>query len=69
MSQEVRKRIAQKLKYYREIHSYTREALSLSLGFENSYIGKVERAKVNITIDRLNKIANFFNIDIIELFN
>lgn len=68
MSQAVREKIATNVKLYREKHSFTREELSLLLGFDNSYIGKVEKSKVNITIDRLSKIADYFNISIINLF-
>ena len=45
-----------------------REELSLLVGFEKSYISKLERATINITIDRLDKIANYLEIDIIQLF-
>lgn len=67
MSQYVRKRIAKNVKYFRELNSYTRESLSLILEFENSYISKVENCNINITIDRLAKIADIFKIDVIEL--
>lgn len=67
MSQEVRARIAKNLRYYRELNHYTREDLSLLLGFENSYISKVERCCMNITIDRLCAIAKFLNIEVLDL--
>lgn len=67
MSQEGRLKLSANLKYYRELYGYTREETSLSLGFDNSYIGKVEKGKINITIDRLTKIASFFNIEIKDL--
>ena len=67
MSQEIRNRIAQNVKYYRELHAFTKEELSLSLGADNSYISKLENSKINITIDKLSIIANVLQIDIIEL--
>lgn len=67
MSQEIRQRIAINLKKYRQKLGITREELSLILGFDTSYISKLERKSINITIDRLQKIAGYFNIDIIEL--
>ena len=45
-----------------------REELSLALGFDNSYISKLEKGKINITIDKLTLIANYFEISIKELF-
>ena len=45
-----------------------REELSLALGFDNSYISKIEKCKINITLDRLSIIANYFNVSIKDLF-
>ncbi len=67
MGQAIRKRIAKNVKFYREKNFFTQEKLSLILGFDNSYISKLEREKINITIDKLAQIANFFDIDILEL--
>lgn len=67
MSQTVRKRIADNVKKYRDERRLKREELSLILGFDNSYISKLEKSNVNITIDRLSKIADYFGIDVIDL--
>jgi len=67
MSQYVRWIIAEKVKFYRQQKGLTREELSLLLDFDNSYISKLERMKINITIDRLEKIAEFFNIKLKDL--
>lgn len=69
MNQFVKNILAQNIKKLRESKSLKREELSLILGFENSYISKLEKAKMNITIDRLIKIADFFEIKFVELFN
>lgn len=68
MSQETRNRIANKIKTLRLKKKLKKEELSLLLGFDNSYISKLEKGKINITIDRLDKIADFFGINIQELF-
>lgn len=67
MNQSSRKHIAQNVKKYRIQKELKREELSLLLGFENSYISKLERETINITIDKLDKIADFFEIEIINL--
>lgn len=67
MSQDIRKRIAQNVKFYREKNFLTHEGLSLILGFDNSYISKLEKGNINITIDKLAQIAKFFEIDILDL--
>ena len=63
MSQEIRNRIANNVKRLRVDKKLRREELSLLLGFDNSYISKLERGSVNITIDRLSKIAEYFAVD------
>lgn len=67
MSQEIRDRIAYNLKNLRVQKKLKREELSLLLGFDNSYISKLERGSVNITIDRLSKIAEYFAVDVCAL--
>lgn len=42
--------------------------MSLDLGFDVSYMGKVENQKMNVSLDRLIAIANFLEIDLSKLF-
>ena len=67
MNQDSKVIIATNVKKLREQVKLTREKLSLILEFENSYISKLENEKVNITIERLDKIANYFNVKTFEL--
>ena len=67
MNQDSKITIATNVKKLREQAKLTREKLSLILEFENSYISKLENKKVNITIDRLDKIANYLNVKTFEL--
>lgn len=67
MSQDIREKIAKNVCRYREYRNLKREELSLSLGFDNSYISKLERCAINITIDKLEQIAEFLNINVIDL--
>lgn len=67
MNQNSKITIAANVKKLREQAKLTREKLSLILEFENSYISKLENKKVNITIDRLDKIASHFNVKTFEL--
>ena len=68
MSQDARKTIAKKIKELRLLANLKREELSLALGFDNSYISKLERVKINITIDILEKISNFFHTPLRDFF-
>lgn len=63
-----RKILAKNIIKLRTKRKLKREELSLLLGFDNSYISKLEKGKINITIDKLTKIADYFEISIKELF-
>ena len=67
MNQNSKLTIAQNVKKLRKQKNLTREKLSLALNFENSYISKLENEKINITIERLDAIANFFEVKTFEL--
>ena len=69
MSQEYRLILANNIKKYREKRKLKREELSLALGYDNSYISKLEHCKINITIDKIEQIAKYLNISAKELFN
>ena len=69
MSQEIRKKLATNVKNLRESLGLKKEKLSLLLEFDNSYISKLEKGKVNITIDKIEKISIFFNVKVSDLFS
>ena len=67
MSQEIRAVLASNIEKLRTKRNLKREELSLQLGFDNSYISKLEKSRINITLDKLEKIANFFDTDVYRL--
>lgn len=69
MSQDIRTFIAHRVKNLRIKNNLKREELSLKLGFDNSYISKLELCNVNITIDKLEKIIKYFNKSLKEFFS
>ena len=69
MNQNSKKNIACNVEKLRRERKITKEALSLALGFDNSYISKLEKENINITIEKLDKIADYLNIPTKELFN
>lgn len=60
MSQDFRKIVAQNVKKLREMKGKKREEVSLALGLDNSYISKLECSNINLTLDKLVKIAEYF---------
>ena len=53
MNKNVKKRFGRNLKKFRRMKGLSQEELSLELDLDGSYIGKVENAKLNITIDKI----------------
>lgn len=61
MSQEGRRILAGKIEKYRIEAGLSKEQLSLLLNKDNSYISKLEKLKINISVDMLEKIAKTLN--------
>ena len=61
------KEVGLRIKKLRNQKKLTREKLSLALNFENSYISKLENQKINISIKKLDCIADFFEVKTFEL--
>ena len=68
MNKNVKKRFGKNLQKYRRQRGLSQEELSLELDLDGSYIGKVENAKLNITLDKIIAIASYFGIEVVDLF-
>ena len=60
MSQDIRQILANNIKNLRTQKKLSREELSLVLGVDNSYVSKLEKGKINITLDKIEILANYF---------
>ena len=60
--------LAKNVKELRLKNNLKCEELSLILGVDNSYVSKLEKGKINITIDKIEKIAKYLNINVSVLF-
>lgn len=69
MSQDVRNLLAKNITAYRVSRSLSREELSLMLGVDNSYVSKLEKGRVNITIDKIAQLAELLDVKVQHLFN
>ena len=67
MSQDIREKLAKNVKKYRLKRHLKREELSLALGYDNSYISKLEKSRINVTIDKIAQIATYFKTEPYEL--
>ena len=68
MSQSIREILSKNIRKYREDRHFSMEELSLLLEVDNSYISKLEKSKVNITINKLEKLAQILGIEVVDLF-
>ena len=63
MSQDIRRILSNNIKNLRTQKKLSREELSLILGVDNSYISKLEKGKINITLDKIQLLADYFEIE------
>ena len=68
INKNVKKKLGKNIKNLRRKNGISQEELSLELELDNSYIGKVENAKFNITIDKMILIADYFKVSVKSLF-
>ena len=64
MSQDIRRILSNNIKNLRTQKKLSREELSLVLGVDNSYISNLEKGKINITIDKIEMLANYFDTEV-----
>jgi len=69
INKNIKNKLGKNIKNLRHKNGISQEELSLELGLDNSYIGKVENAKLNITIDKLILIADYFKVSVKSLFD
>ena len=59
--------IGQLIRKKRKEKKITQEALALQCGIDRSYIGRIERGEVNLTVEKLYEIATALEVDMKEL--
>jgi len=60
-------KIGQLIREKRVEKKLTQEKLSLQCGIDRSYMGRIERGEVNITVEKLYEIALELGIEVQEL--
>ncbi|WP_303275693.1 helix-turn-helix domain-containing protein [Acinetobacter soli] len=59
--------IGQLIRKQRTQQSITQESLALQCGIDRSYMGRIERGEVNLTVEKLYEIASVLGISAKEL--
>lgn len=64
---ELAAQIGVKIKSIRKIKAISQEHLALLCNIDRSYIGRIERGEVNLTVEKLYEIATALEVDMKEL--
>ncbi|MFZ2448690.1 MAG: helix-turn-helix transcriptional regulator [Syntrophobacteraceae bacterium] len=67
MKKEILLKFGQKVREERTKQGLSQEQLAELAGVHRTYIGMIERAEKNITLENIEKIANALNISLSEL--
>ena len=57
----------EKIRYIREKQNLTQEQMANELGLSTNGYANLERGETRLSVDRLEKIANIFGVDVTEL--
>jgi len=68
MDMRARELLGQKLRWLRFIRHWSQEELAHASGLHRTYISAIERAKCNVSLDNIEKLALAFGLDVSELF-
>ncbi|KIL36750.1 hypothetical protein SD70_31390 [Gordoniibacillus kamchatkensis] len=60
--------VANNIRFYRRAANLTQEQLSEIVGIDRSYLGKIERGEVNISLETVVRIAEALKISPYDLF-
>jgi transcriptional regulator with XRE-family HTH domain len=67
MEGDLQRIVGRNLRRYRLERGFSQEAFADHMGFHRTYMGSVERGERNLTLQTLEKIAGFLEIDPREL--
>jgi len=65
--EELRKRVGRRILRLRQEAGLTQEALAEKLDLHGSYVGLLERGMKTPSLETLTRIAEFFDLDVIDL--
>lgn len=61
--------VAQKLRFIRELYNYTQEYIAMELGISQTSYCKIESGQTRLTLERLEKLASIFQLQVSELLS
>lgn len=67
MNQELAQSIGVLIRSTRKQENISQEQLALLTGIDRSYLGRIERGEVSVTVEKLAQIAHVLSVDIKNL--
>jgi transcriptional regulator with XRE-family HTH domain len=65
----IRLRVATNIRQARRARKLSQEELGYRAGIHRTYVGAIERAETNVTIEQLQKLAEAMGLDPIDLMH
>jgi len=65
---DIKKKFGKKVKFMRTERGWSQEKLALTADLDRTYVPGIEKGERNVSITVIQKIADAFKVDIIELF-
>ena len=59
--------VGERIRKKRKDLSISQYELSLKAGIDRSYMGKIERGEINITLEKIHQIAKALDIELVDL--
>ncbi|BCG60448.1 helix-turn-helix domain-containing protein [Paenibacillus sp. URB8-2] len=56
------KEVGQNIRFYRKLRNFTQEQLGERTNFDQSYVGKIERGEINVSLETIEKIASSLDV-------
>jgi len=69
MKKEILIKFGKKVREIRTKQNLSQEKLATKAGVHRTYIGMIERAEKNITLENIEKVAKALGLSVKELFN
>ena len=63
------KKLGQKIRIERQKRKMSQEKLAELADLNRNFVGMIERGETNLTVKKLENIANVFDLDIMDLFS
>lgn len=67
MNQDLALSLGTKIREIRKAKGISQEQLALLTGIDRSYLGRIERGEVSVTVEKLDQIAKMLGINIKDL--